>query len=188
MTLKKLGLLTAFCLTLALYGCGGGGGGSSPIAASVDPAIDLALQAENPAVFNAYTSMRSALEEVAGSTPAARVDSFMPYIASDFANTAGTPASSSLKAITLDRLTRYTINSYKFIPTAHVPVGTDTLKITTYMSINVTRKQGAVGGYPEASTVLSPGPVITWKNYGTEAAGNWKIQKGLPYLSTEISF
>lgn len=185
MTLKKLGLLTAFCLTLVLYGCGGGGG-SNPVASSTEPVVDLTLPTAYPSVYTSYSSMQTALQ--GNTNPTVQVANFMVSIGPDFVSAAGTPASSSIEATTLDRLTRYTVNSYKFIPTAHEVIGTDTLKVTTYMSIDVTRKPGAVGGYEKASTVISPSPVIIWKNYGTEAAGNWKIQQGLPYLSSEISF
>lgn len=184
MTMKKLGLLAVFCLSIAFCGCGGGGGSSNPAGSTADPAADLVLQAETPAIFNAYASMQTSLEEDITKTPAQRVALFMPYIAADFVSSSNVAASSSLEAATLSRLERYTINSYRFIPTAHENVDANTIRVTTYMYLDYVRKPGAEGSSPRGTVIVNPSPVITWKNYG----GTWKIQKGLPYLSSEISF
>ncbi|MDD3148437.1 MAG: hypothetical protein PHD82_14180 [Candidatus Riflebacteria bacterium] len=186
MKLRLISLITVFCLAIALLGCGGGGGGSNPAAAPLDSGFDTTLVANYPTVATSYTTMKTSLEEdPAGlKTPAERVALFMPFIAADFQNAAGTLASSALETITLDRLTRYTINSYKFVPTAHKVIDADTIEVTTYMAIDASRKPGAAGGFENVSTVLSPSPVVTWKKINNV----WQIVKGLPYLSSEISF
>ncbi|NCB39650.1 MAG: hypothetical protein EOM80_12880 [Erysipelotrichia bacterium] len=184
MTCKNFGLLIIFCLAIALVGCGGGGGSSNPAGASTDPAVDTTLSTDYPLVSSAYTSMQTSLEEDATKTTTQRVDSFMLNIASDFVNYAGAPASESMRTTTLSRLDRYTINSYKFIPTAHEVVDANTVKVTTYMSIDLVRKPGAEGAIAMGTVVTNtPYPVITWKNY----SGTWRIYRGLPYLSSENS-
>ena len=180
---KIISLFAVFCIAIALLGCGGGGGGGSPVAPPA-PTFDPALRNDLPTVAASYDSLAAALPDSNGLSASDRVAKFMLEIGEDFQNKAGTLASTSLKDITLDRLDRYTINYYTFIPEKYTKIDDNTIEVTTYMSISATRKPGKEGGF-DGTTVLSPSPVVTWKKYGD---GKWRILKGLPYLSEEVSF
>lgn len=186
MNLRSFSLLAVFCLALTLLGCGGGGGGSNPTAAYT-PVFDTKLDADYPTVAASYRSMQTSLLEDNTKTEAERVGSFMPIISDNFVNSSNVPAKDALRTATLDRLTRYKINTYTFVPTSHTLKDNGDIEVTTYMAIDVTRKPDQTGGYSQASTELVPGvnaPKITWRN----ESGTWRIIKGLPYLSSEISF
>ncbi len=182
MKLRFAGLVTLFCLAIALLGCGGGGGGSSPVGAPLDPNFDLKLQENYPTVATSYVRLDTVLLEN-GQTAEQRVQTFIADVSSDFKNSAGTAARAKLESTTLSRLQRYTVNEYSFVPTAHKLNDDGTIDVTTAMSIKVVRKPGAEGGFSSLETTLDPSPVITWKNEG----GTWKIIKGLPYLSSEVN-
>ena len=182
---KIISLFAVFCIAIALLGCGGGGGGSVVI--PTEPAFDTVLEANRPTIATSYRTMQTSLAENASLTPTQRVDAFMPEISDSFVNAANTAAKTDMRTVTIDRLTRYTINKYTFIPVSHKVINANTIEVTTYMAIDVTRKPGQTGGYSQASTELVPGvnaPKITWRN----ESGTWRIIKGLPYLSSEISF
>lgn len=181
---RIISLFAVFCIAIALLGCGGGGGGGSPVAPSTDPSFDAVLEANRPAIATSYRTMQTSLAENGSLTPTQRADSFMPQISENFKNAANTLAKSDMRTTTIDRLTRYTINKYTFIPVSHREIDANTIEVTTYMAIDVTRKPGVTVGYEKVSTVVSPNPVVTWTNEG----GTWRITKGLPYLSSEISF
>jgi len=182
---KIISLFAVFCIAIALLGCGGGGGGGSPVAPAADPAFDAVLEANLPTVAASYKNMQSSLAENSAKTPTERADSFMPEISDSFVNAAGNAAKTEMRDITIDRLTRYTINKYTFIPVSHKVIEADkTIEVATYMAIDVTRKPGVTVGYEQVSTVISPNPVVTWTN----ESGTWRITKGLPYLSSEIPF
>ncbi len=181
---RIISLFAVFCIAIALLGCGGGGGGGSPVAAPTDPAFDTVLETNLPTVAASYKNMQTSLAENSAKTTTERADSFMPEISASFVNAAGNAAKTEMRDVTIDRLNRYTINKYTFIPVSHKVVDANTIEVTTYMAIDVTRKPGVTVGYEKVSTVISPNPVVTWTNEG----GTWRITKGLPYLSSEISF
>lgn len=181
---RVISLFAVFCIAIALLGCGGGGGGGSPVAAPTEPAFDTVLESSRPTIATSYRTMQTSLAENSAKTPTERTDAFMPEISDSFVNAAGTLSKSNMRDVTIDRLTRYTINKYTFIPVSHKVVDANTIEVTTYMAIDVTRKPNVTVGYEKVSTVLSPNPVVTWTNEG----GTWRILKGLPYLSSEVSF
>ncbi len=184
MKLRIISLITMICLSIALLGCGGGGGGGSPVAPPAEAVFDTNLDANLPTVAASYRNMQTSLAENSSLTVAQRVALFMPEISSSFTNAAGVAARTELETVTTDRLTRYTIGKYTFIPVSHKVIDANTIEVTTYMAISVTRKPGVAVGYESVSTVVSPNPVVTW----TKEGANWKILKGLPYLSSEVSF
>ncbi|HNX74253.1 MAG TPA: hypothetical protein PKM56_01025 [Candidatus Rifleibacterium sp.] len=181
MKLQFAGLVTLFCISLALLGCGGGGGGGNPVAPPPDPNFDLKLQEDYPTIAASYVKLDSVLKE-SSQTAEQRVSSFMAEISADFVNAAGSAARTDLETTTLSRVKRYTINEYSFVPTAHKVNEDGTIAVTTAMSIYVVRKEGAAGGFESLKTTLDPSPTLTWKN----ESGTWKIIKGLPYLSTDV--
>lgn len=180
---KIISLFAVFCIAIALLGCGGGGGGGS-VVIPTEPVFDTVLEANRPTIATSYRTMQTSLAENAAFTPTQRADSFMPQISDNFKNASNVLAKSDMRTITIDRLTRYTINKYTFIPVSHREIDANTIEVTTYMAIDVTRKPDVTVGYEKVSTVISPNPVVTWTNEG----GTWRITKGLPYLSSEISF
>ena len=134
-------------------------------------------------ITNAYSAMQTILQNNS-LTEQQRVTTFMTYIGDDFKDIAGTPdQKSNLESVTLDRLQRYVINSYTFTKSTVEIVNSTTIKVTTPMFIDVTRKPGAAGAISAATVVVSPVPVITWKRY----LSGWKIYQGFPYKSSEIS-
>lgn len=151
---------------------------------SLDPSFDTVLEVNRPTIATSYRTMTTSLAENSSLTPTQRVDSFMPELSSSFVNAAGAAAKTDVRDVMIDRLTRYTINKYTFIPVSHKVIDANTIEVTTYIAIEVTRKPGVTVGYEKVSTILSPNPVFTWTNEG----GTWRITKGLPYLSSEISF
>ncbi len=181
MKLRFAGLVTLFCLSIALLGCGGGGGGSNPVGSALPSEFDLELQKNYPTVAASYVRLDTVLLEN-GQTAEQRVQTFIADVSSDFKNSAGTAARAELESTTLSRLQRYTIEKYSFVPTAHKLNDDGTIDVTTAMSIKVVRRPGAEGAVSEFETVIPLTPVITWKNEG----GTWKIIKGLPYLSSEV--
>jgi hypothetical protein len=181
---KIISLFAVFCIAIALLGCGGGGGGGGSVVIPTEPAFDTVLEANRPTIATSYRTMQTSLAENASLTPTQRVDAFMPEISDSFVNAANTAAKTDMRTVTIDRLTRYTINKYTFIPVSHKVINANTIEVTTYMAIDVTRKPGVTVGYEKVSTVLSPNPVVTW----TKEGDDWRITKGLPYLSSEVSF
>ncbi|MDD3148180.1 MAG: hypothetical protein PHD82_12835 [Candidatus Riflebacteria bacterium] len=151
---------------------------------SQDPSFDTVLEANRPTIAASYRNMTNSLAENSSLTPTQRVDTFMPEISDSFVNASGAAAKTDVRNVTIDRLTRYTVNKYTFIPVSHKVIDANTIEVTTYMAIEVTRKPGVTGGFEKVSTILSPNPVFTWTNEG----GTWRITKGLPYLSSEVSF
>lgn len=133
-------------------------------------------------ITTAYSSMQTILQNNS-LTEQQRVSSFMSYIGDDFKDIAGTPnQKSDLETTTLSRLQRYIINSYTFTMSTIDIVNSTTIKVTTPMVVDVTRKPGAAGAVSAAHITVSPVPVITWKHYPS----GWKIFQGLPYKSSEI--
>lgn len=187
MNLRSFSLMAVFCLALALLGCGGGGGGGGNPAGAYIPVFDTKLDTDYPTVAASYRSMQTDLLEDNTKTTTERVDSFMSKISDNFVNSSNVEVKDALRTATLGRLNRYAINRYTFVPVSHIVKDNGDIEVTTYMAIDVTRKPGQTGGYAQASTELVPGvnaPKITWRN----ESGTWRIIKGLPYLSSEISF
>ncbi len=151
---------------------------------SENPVFDTVLETNFPTIAASYRSMMTSLAENSSLTPTQRVDSFMPAISDSFVNPSGIAAKTDMCDVTIDRLTRYTIDKYTFIPVSHRVLDANTIEVTTSMAIEITRKPGVNVGFEKISTILSPNPVVTWTNEG----GTWRITKGLPYLSSEISF
>jgi hypothetical protein len=133
-------------------------------------------------VLAAHTELQSILENNSLSEES-RTAKFISYVADDFKDIAGNPNKrGEVESTTLSRLQRYIINSYTFGPSAIEIVDGSTIKVTTTMQINVTRKPGTTGAVTAADIRVIPEPEIIWKRYGTV----WKIHQGLPYKSSEI--
>lgn len=180
---KIISLFAVFCIAISLLGCGGGGGGGNPVAPPA-PTFDPALRADYPKVAESYDLLAVALLDSSGASASDRTNKFMDEIGTDFVKD-DTPSYTSLKNATQSRLERYTVYAYNFIPEKYVKVDENTIKVTTYVYINVKRKPEAEGSVVALSDYVQPNPEITWKKYPD---GAWKIYKGLPYLSSEVSF
>jgi len=180
---KILSLLAVFCISIALLGCGGGGGGGSPVAPPA-PTFDPALRKDYPKIAESYDSLAVALLDSSDASVLARTVSFMKEIGPDFVR-GDVPSYDDLKNATKSRLERYTVYAYSFTPEKYTKIDDNTIIVTTYVYINVERKPGAEGSVVRLTDFVQPNPEITWKKYPDNI---WRIYKGLPYLSSEVSF
>jgi len=181
---KIISLFAVFCIAIALLGCGGGGGGGSPVAPP-RPEFNAELRKDYPAVAGSYDRLASVLLDSSGALPEDRTNSFMKEIGSDFVGNSGSPAFDELKTTTASRLDRYAVNAYDFVPAEFTKIDEKTIKVSTYMYIDVVRKPGKEGAVPRYSDYVQPNPEIVWKEYDDKV---WRIVSGLPYLSSDISF
>ena len=148
------------------------------------PNEDKTLASSYPAVVQSYKNLQKFMEEGISLSVEQRTINYLKEFSDDFVNADGFPAKTEMGNVTIDRLSRYTINKYAFIPVSHNVIDADTIEVTTSIAIDVSKKPDVVGVVGRIETVLAPNPVITWTNEG----GKWRITKGLPYLSSELGF
>lgn len=164
----------------ALIGGGGGGGGSNLFEdTEVSNARDTAkavLKPHEENIREAYDEMESILMNNAWDENQ-RIASFMSFIAPDFKDLAGNAKRQELQETILSRIQRYNVNNYSFEPLSFIVVNENTLKVSTKMSIKVTKKAGGI------SIEVPLTRDVTWQ---LQQDGKWRIHQGLPYLRSEI--
>ncbi|HOI91086.1 MAG TPA: hypothetical protein PLK28_11300 [Candidatus Rifleibacterium sp.] len=148
------------------------------------PNEDKTLASSFPAIVQSYKNLQKFMEEGTSLSVEQRTINCLKEFSDKFVNAAGSSAKTDMGNVTRERLNRYTINKYVFIPVSHNVIDANTIEVTTYIAVDVSKKPDAVSSVGRIETVLAPNPVITWINEG----GSWKITKGLPYLSSELGF
>lgn len=142
------------------------------------------LETNFPAIVQSYKNLQKFMEEGTSLSVEQRALNYLKEFSDNFVNAYGFSAKTEVGNVTVDRLNRYTINKYAFIPVSHNVIDANTIEVTTSIAIDVSKKPDVVGVVGRIETVLAPNPVITWTNEG----GKWRITKGLPYLSSELGF
>lgn len=190
MSLKHLVMVIALSATL-LTGCGGGGGGGGNPAA---PSASALLASEYPKISTSYTAMQTALVNQADTTDntVARIADFMKSISDPFYDKFNVSNRADLEATTKSRLERYKVKSYTMTPVRHEKVDEKTVKVSTFMMIQVELKPGATGNAGTLPYYLGENPntseveteiFFIWK---LDSDGEWRVQSGLPYRADEL--
>lgn len=148
------------------------------------PNEDKTLSSSFPAIVQSYKNLQKFMEEGTSLSVEQRTINYLKEFSDNFVNSAGVAAKIEMGDVTVERLNRYIINKYAFIPVSHNVIDASTIEVTTYVAIDVSKNPDVLGVAGRIETVLTPNPVITWTNEG----GTWKIAKGLPYLFSELGF
>ena len=177
--MKKLVIaLMAFALVITLAGCGGGGGSSKInfndiVASETFPKQCSKISAEMTEMSSVFADNNKSASE--------KTELLKKYVSDNFERD-GKKCKSELISTMSSRFSRYTVKEWKFKVVSHDGTEADDNSIKTVCAIklNLEKKPGAEGSVNKFDDVLTD-RAIYWVKEGDV----WKIQKGLPYLTSE---